>query len=70
VETIDYFLKRYQETLLKKAEAATRLEQQLAEYERSLRMQLTTKSMRRDDVVIPFPQTEPEPETATAAGDD
>jgi predicted nucleotide-binding protein (sugar kinase/HSP70/actin superfamily) len=70
VETIDYFLKRYQETLLKKAESAKDLEQQLAEYERSLRMQLTKKAIRRDDVVIPFPQTEIEPETATAAGDD
>ena len=57
VETIDYFLKRYQETLLKKAETAKELERQLAEYERSLRMQLTPKSMRRDDVVIPFPQS-------------
>jgi len=70
VETIDYFLKRYQETLLKKAEAANDLERQLAEYERSLRMQLTKKSNRRDDVVIPFPQPETEPETASAAGDD
>ena len=70
VETIDYFLKRYRETLLNKAEAAKDLEQQLAEYERSLRMQLTKKSMRRDDIVIPFPQIETEPETATAAGDD
>src|SRR5271165_2328290 len=66
VETIDYFLKRYREDLLKKAETAKELERQLAEYERSLRMQLTHKSLRRDDVVIPFPQ--PEPETASAAG--
>jgi len=70
VETIDYFLKRYQEILSKKAEAAKDLERQLAEYERSLRMQLTKKSMQRDDVVIPFPQTETEPQTASAAGDD
>jgi predicted nucleotide-binding protein (sugar kinase/HSP70/actin superfamily) len=70
VETIDYFLKRYQENLLKKAEAATELDRQLAEYERSLRMQLTPNSMRRDDMVIPFPQAETEPEAATAAGDD
>ena len=70
VETIDYFLKRYREDLLKKAEAAKELERQLAEYERSLRMQLTHKSMRRDDVVIPFPQAETEPQAATASGDD
>jgi len=70
VETIDYFLKRYQETLSKKAETAQELDRQLAEYERSLRMQLTKKSMRRDDVVIPFPQPETEPEAATASGDD
>ncbi len=44
VETIDYFLKRYQENLLKKAEAAAELDRQLAEYERSLRMPLTQKS--------------------------
>ena len=57
VETIDYFLKRYREDLLKKAEAAKQLEQQLAEYERSLRMPLTHKSVERErDVVIPFPK--------------
>ena len=44
VETIDYFLKRYREDLLKKADAAKELEQQLAEYERSLRMKLTRQS--------------------------
>ena len=43
VETIDYFLKRYREDLLKKAERAKELERQLAEYERSLRMKLTHK---------------------------
>jgi hypothetical protein len=63
-------LKRYQETLRKKAAAATELDRQLAEYERSLRVQLTKTSMQRDYVVIPFPQTENQPETATAAGDD
>ena len=57
VETIDYFLKRYREDLLKKAEKAKQLEQQLAEYERALRMQLTHKSVKRErDVVIPFPR--------------
>jgi len=70
VETIDYFLKRYREDLLKKAEAATKLEEQLAEYERTLRMSLTHKSVRREAEIVPFPQPAHEPETATAAGDD
>ena len=70
VETIDYFLKRYREDLLKKAEAAKTLEDQLAEYERQLRMSLTHKSARRDSEVIPFPSQAHEPEAATASGDD
>ncbi|MGC2108688.1 MAG: BadF/BadG/BcrA/BcrD ATPase family protein [Candidatus Korobacteraceae bacterium] len=71
VETIDYFLKRYREDLLKKAETAQKLEEQLAEYERTLRMQLTHKSAKAErDVVVPFPQTTQEPERATASGDD
>ena len=71
VETIDYFLKRYREDLLKKADAAKTLEAQLAEYERSLRMQLTHKSARTEhEDVIPFPQQAHERETATASGDD
>jgi activator of 2-hydroxyglutaryl-CoA dehydratase/predicted nucleotide-binding protein (sugar kinase/HSP70/actin superfamily) len=71
VETIDYFLKRYRETLLKKADAAKELERQLAEYEQRLRMPLTHKSvMAQRDVVIPFPQAAQEPERATASGDD
>jgi predicted CoA-substrate-specific enzyme activase len=40
VETIDYFLRRYREDLVRKAEAANNMEQQLAEYERKLREQL------------------------------
>jgi predicted nucleotide-binding protein (sugar kinase/HSP70/actin superfamily) len=70
VETIDYFLKRYQENLLKKAEAATELDRQLAEYERSLRMPLTKKSRTHDNMTIPFAENMIEPQTATAAGDD
>ncbi len=70
VETIDYFLKRYREDLLKKAEAATKLEAQLAEYERQLRVSLTHKSVRHDGEVISFPQHVDEPEAATASGDD
>ncbi len=70
VETIDYFLKRYREDLLKKAETANKLEEQLAEYERSLRMSLTHKSVRREAEIVPFPQQAHEPEAATASGDD
>ncbi len=72
VETIDYFLKRYREDLLKKAETAKQLEQQLAEYEKALRMSLTHKSVERErNVVIPFPQpAADEPQVASASGDD
>jgi predicted nucleotide-binding protein (sugar kinase/HSP70/actin superfamily) len=70
VETIDYFLKRYREDLLKKAEAASELERQLAEYERALRMPLTRRSVAREDTVIPFPHRATEPQVASASGDD
>ncbi len=70
VETIDYFLKRYREDLLKKAEAANKLEEQLADYERQLRISLTPRSVRREAEIIPFPQAAHEPEAATASGDD
>jgi predicted CoA-substrate-specific enzyme activase len=71
VETIDYFLKRYQETLLKKAEAAKELERQLAEYEFSLRMPLTHKKGAQENITIPLAAEQvSEPQTASAAGDD
>ena len=70
VETIDYFLKRYREDLLKKAEAAKKLEEQLAAYERQLRMSLTHKSVRREAEIVPFPHAEHEREPAAASGDD
>jgi predicted nucleotide-binding protein (sugar kinase/HSP70/actin superfamily) len=70
VETIDYFLKRYREDLLKKAEAAKELERQLAEYERMLRMPLTRHSVAQQDSVIPFTQIATEPEVSSASGDD
>ncbi len=70
VETIDYFLKRYQEDLLKKAETAKKLEEQLADYERQLRMSLTHKSVRREADIVPFPQPAEEREPASASGDD
>ena len=40
VETIDYFLRRYREDLVRKSEVSQNIEQQLAEYERKLREQL------------------------------
>ena len=70
VETIDYFLKRYREDLLKKAEAAEELERQLAEYERSLRMQLAHRPVEQEIGAIPFLQNASEPQAATASGDD
>jgi predicted nucleotide-binding protein (sugar kinase/HSP70/actin superfamily) len=70
VETIDYFLKRYQENLLKKAEAAKELERQLVEYERSLRMPLARKARAPESITVPLAENVIEPQTATAAGDD
>ncbi len=68
VETIDYFLKRYREDLLKKADAAKELERQLAEYERRLRMNLTHKSVRQESELVGLsPMTrESEPELSSA----
>jgi len=40
VETIDYFLRRYREDLVKKSEASRNIEQQLAAYEQKLREEL------------------------------
>jgi predicted nucleotide-binding protein (sugar kinase/HSP70/actin superfamily) len=40
VETIDYFLRRYREDLIKKREAVNSIDAQLAEYERKLREEL------------------------------
>jgi predicted nucleotide-binding protein (sugar kinase/HSP70/actin superfamily) len=40
VETIDYFLRRYREELVRKSEASKNVEQQLAEYEQRLRQEL------------------------------
>ena len=39
VETIDYFLRRYREDLVKKSEVSRGIEQQMADYERKLREQ-------------------------------
>jgi predicted CoA-substrate-specific enzyme activase len=40
VETIDYFLRRYREDLIRKSEASRRIEKQLAELEQKLRQEL------------------------------
>jgi predicted CoA-substrate-specific enzyme activase len=40
VETIDYFLRRYREQMVRKSEAAEEIERQLAEYERRLMREL------------------------------
>jgi len=44
VETIDYFLRRYREDLVKKREAINSIDAQLAEYERKLREELIAKN--------------------------
>jgi predicted nucleotide-binding protein (sugar kinase/HSP70/actin superfamily) len=41
VETIDYFLRRYREDMLRKQEKKAQIERQLAAYESMLRNQLT-----------------------------
>ena len=57
--------------LLKKAERAKDLEAQLAEYERTLRMNLTHKSVSQESNLVPFPAPmEAEPQAASAQGDD
>jgi predicted CoA-substrate-specific enzyme activase len=43
VETIDYFLRRYREDIIKRRVTERQIETQLAEYERSLREKLTTE---------------------------
>jgi predicted nucleotide-binding protein (sugar kinase/HSP70/actin superfamily) len=70
VETIDYFLKRYREDLLKKAEAAKELERRLAEYEHELRMSLTHRSLREEEMLVPLATQSIESQMPSAAGDD
>jgi predicted CoA-substrate-specific enzyme activase len=70
VETIDYFLKRYREDLLKKADAAKELERQLAEYERSLRMSLTHKSVRRESELVGLTPLAPESQPELSSAND
>jgi hypothetical protein len=70
VETIDYFLKRYREDLLKKAEAVKEMERQLAEYERRLRMPLTPRSPAQQDSFVPLSPTVEEPRLSGASGND
>jgi predicted nucleotide-binding protein (sugar kinase/HSP70/actin superfamily) len=45
VETIDYFLKRYREDLVKRRDAVTQMDRQLAEYERRLRNEVSVPPM-------------------------
>jgi predicted nucleotide-binding protein (sugar kinase/HSP70/actin superfamily) len=56
VETIDYFLKRYRETMLRKKLAEEHIAEQLAEYERQLR-ELWEKAapMEEDDPLMQEP---------------
>ncbi len=70
VETIDYFLKRYREDLLKKADAASELERQLAEYERRLRINLTAKSVRQESELVPLGSLAPESQPELSSAND
>jgi len=70
VETIDYFLKRYREDLLKKAETAKELERQLAEYEKTLRMSLTHKSVRQESELVGLTPMAPESQPELSSAND
>ena len=48
VETIDYFLRRYREDMVKKREAVNSIDVQLAEYERKLREELMAQSSQQE----------------------
>src|SRR5205807_6241866 len=48
VETIDYFLRRYREDLVKKHEAVNSIDAQLADYERKLREELMAQSSQQE----------------------
>jgi len=48
VETIDYFLRRYREDLVKKREAVNNIDAQLAEYERKLREELLVQQSQQE----------------------
>jgi len=49
VETIDYFLRRYREDVIKKAAAARDVEAKLAEYERKLRQEMAGVSTVKEE---------------------
>lgn len=53
VETIDYFLKRYREDLVKKTAAASELEKQIAAYEQKLRGQMHHPEYEPNNVALP-----------------
>jgi predicted nucleotide-binding protein (sugar kinase/HSP70/actin superfamily) len=53
VETIDYFLRRYREDIIKRRETERRIEEQLAEYERDLRAaQLAARGPEREEELV------------------
>jgi predicted nucleotide-binding protein (sugar kinase/HSP70/actin superfamily) len=52
VETIDYFLKRYREDLVRKAGAADELKKRMAEYEEMLRARLGQQPRMEYDVPV------------------
>jgi hypothetical protein len=53
VETISYFLKRYREDMIRNRNKVKTLEERLAEYERSLRLQFEMEGPRVSLPVLP-----------------
>jgi predicted nucleotide-binding protein (sugar kinase/HSP70/actin superfamily) len=49
METIDYFLRRYREDIIKRVHAKRQIEARIAEYERELRLSLTGISRRAEE---------------------
>jgi len=53
VETISYFLKRYREDMIRNRNKVKTLEERLAEFERSLRLQLEAEEPRLSLPILP-----------------
>ncbi len=59
VETIDYFLRRYREDMVRKAERVKQIEDQLAEYERRFREELLGTAVTEDAAFDPVQSASP-----------
>jgi hypothetical protein len=67
VETIDYFLRRYREDVIRKRKAVDDIEQQLAQFEAQLRRERGLVS--NPDSLMPVFENESAPELQEMAGD-